>query len=262
LERRDRVLICSRGHSFDIARSGYCNLLQPQDRRSRRPGDSRETAAARRRFLAGCGEPLLRAILQEIRALAQARDTAILDVGCGEGFHLGGIAREAAVEAHGLDLSAAAIELAARRYPAATWVVANADRFLPYAEGSFGLILSVDARLNPAEMRRVLASEGRLLVALPGPDDLVELRAAVLGEGTLRGRLERTAASLSSHFEIEALRTVRQTSRLDPDAIRDALAATYRGGRESRRLRIEALGEMEVTLSHDIARFKGKISPS
>jgi hypothetical protein len=30
----------ARGHSFDIARSGYINLLQPQERRARRPGDA------------------------------------------------------------------------------------------------------------------------------------------------------------------------------------------------------------------------------
>ena len=30
--------VCPRGHAFDVARSGYVNLLQPQDRRS--PGQS------------------------------------------------------------------------------------------------------------------------------------------------------------------------------------------------------------------------------
>jgi len=63
LERRGRSLVCPRGHSFDLARSGYANLLQPQDRRSKRPGDAPEAVEARRRLLdAGYGEPLLRAI--------------------------------------------------------------------------------------------------------------------------------------------------------------------------------------------------------
>ena len=47
------------GHSFDIARSGYISLLQPQDRRSLEAGDSRETAAARRELLdSGFGDAL------------------------------------------------------------------------------------------------------------------------------------------------------------------------------------------------------------
>jgi 23S rRNA (guanine745-N1)-methyltransferase len=176
----------------------------------------------------------------------------VLDVGCGEGYYLSSIARERSVEAHGVDLSAAAVDLAARRYPGAAWIVANADRSLPYAAGSFDLILSIDARLHPAEMRRVLKEGGRLLVAVPGPDDLVELRAAVLGEGRLRDRLEGASGRLAEYFEIEARRTVRDAVRLGPAEVRDALAATYRL-RDSRR---PAIAGIEVTLSHQLARFR------
>jgi 23S rRNA (guanine745-N1)-methyltransferase len=180
----------------------------------------------------------------------------VLDVGCGEGYYLGSIAREGTIEAHGVDLSAAAVDLAARRYPEATWTVANADRSLPYATGSFDLILSIDARLHPAEMRRVLKEGGRLLVAVPGPDDLVELRAAVLGEGRLRDRLEGAAGRLAACFEIEARRTVRDAVRLGPAEVRDALAATYRL-RDSRRPAIAGIASgVEVTLSHQLARFR------
>src|SRR3954468_15403365 len=67
LERRERSLVCSQGHSFDLARSGYCNLLQPQDRRSKNPGDSRAAVEARRRLLdAGYGAALLAALQDEI----------------------------------------------------------------------------------------------------------------------------------------------------------------------------------------------------
>jgi 23S rRNA (guanine745-N1)-methyltransferase len=261
LERRGRSLVCARGHSFDLARSGYCNLLQPQDRRSKNPGDPREAVEARRRLLdTGYGNGLLRALREEITALAPRSGAAVLDVGCGEGYYLGSLAAVVDVEAHGLDLSVPAVELAARRYPRVAWIVANADRFLPYAPGSFDLVLSLDSRLNSGEMRRVLAPEGRLLVAVPAPDDLVELRAAVLGEGVLRDRLERVAGLLAPDFELEDRRTVRETASLDAAALRDALAATYRGARESRRARLDAIEEMEVTLAHDLARFRGKIA--
>lgn len=105
-------------------------------------------------------------------------------------------------------------------------------------------------------MPRVLAPGGRLLVALPAPDDLVELRAAVLGEGALHDRLERAAGLLMEDFELEVRRTVGETIRMDPEALRDLLAATYRGARESRRARAESLPAMTVTLSHDLARFR------
>ncbi|HEV2856751.1 MAG TPA: methyltransferase domain-containing protein [Thermoanaerobaculia bacterium] len=261
LERQGQSLVCPRGHTFDLARSGYCNLLQPQDRRSKNPGDPKETVEARRRFQdAGHGAALLKALIAEIDALDLPPGAAVLDVGCGEGTYLGritrDIARERPVEAHGIDLSAPAVDLAARRFPEATWIVGNADRFLPWAPESFDLVLSIDARLNPGEMRRVLKPEGWLLVAVPGPDDLVELRTAVLGEGLTRDRMERVEAMLAGDFELDGRRTVRETVRLSPEAARDALAATYRGARESRRERIEAISAMDVTLSHELARFR------
>jgi 23S rRNA (guanine745-N1)-methyltransferase len=255
LERRERSLVCLQGHSFDLARSGYCNLLQPQDRRSKNPGDSRAAAEARRRLLdAGYGAALLAALKEEVAALRPG--AAVFDIGCGEGHYLGSLASGGGLEAHGLDLSVPAVELAARRYPGITWVVANADRFLPYAAGSFDLVLSLDARLSAGEIRRVMAPEGRLLVAVPAPDDLVELRAAVLGEGVLRDRLERAAELLAPDFVMEDRRTVRQTARLDAAALRDALAATYRGARQSQQARLDGVAEMAVTLAHDLARFR------
>ena len=105
LERRERSWRCPQGHAFDIARRGYCNLLQPQDRKSKNPGDPKAAALARRRLLeGGYGDFLLEVLQREIQG-----DT-ILDVGCGEGFFLGSLAGER--EAHGVDLSVPAIDLA------------------------------------------------------------------------------------------------------------------------------------------------------
>lgn len=249
MERRDRSWVCPNGHSFDIARSGYCNLLQPQDSRSKSPGDPKEAVLARRRFLeAGHGDFLLQALLEEIGARS-----SVLDVGCGEGFFLGSLAKQQEMEAHGVDLSVPAIDLAARRWPEASWWVVNADRALPFADASFDLALSIAGRRPSRELRRTL--KGHLLVAIPGEDDLIELRAAVLGEGRLLGRAERTIAELAGDFELESHRTLRSVERLDEGAVRDALAATYRGARESQRKRLEEIGEMEVTLSFELLRF-------
>src|SRR5205085_47675 len=103
--------------SFDVARSGYINLLQPQERRSRNPGDSADAVAARRRFLdRDHAAPLLDAI----RAMLPQAQT-ILDAGCGDGYYLGSLAPAGS----GIDISTAAIELAAKRYPDHEWIVAN-----------------------------------------------------------------------------------------------------------------------------------------
>lgn len=252
LERHERTFICDNRHSFDIARSGYCNLLQPQDRRSKNPGDSREAVAARRRFLdAGHGA----AFVAPLAAMA-AGARRILDAGCGEGYHLEALRAATGADAHGLDISTPAIDAAARRYRDCFFVIANADRFLPYAPKSFDLVTSITARLNPVEFRRVLDDGGRLLVALPAPDDLIELRAAVLGEGKIIDRTPRTLDLFRDSFELLQHERARVEVTLGRGEIEHVMTSTYRGLRTRERERLEALAETRVTLSRDLLLFR------
>lgn len=253
LFREGQRLSCSDGHSFDVARSGYINLLQPQDRRSRTPGDTPEAVAARRRFLdRGFAEPLVQSIVE---ALPLRQVDTLLDAGCGEGHHLGAFRRAYGVDAHGVDISVPAIELAAKRYRDCTWVVANADRFLPYADGAFSAVATITARLNPEEFRRVLASGGRLLVVIPAADDLIELREAILGERVERDRSDRTVEMFRQRFSLERRETVSHVTRLDGQAMIDVMSSSYRGLRVRERERLEKLDEMDVTLARDLLVF-------
>jgi 23S rRNA (guanine745-N1)-methyltransferase len=257
LSREERVFRCPRGHSFDVSRSGYCNLLQPQDRKSKQPGDPKEAVLARRRFLeAGHGGFLAAALLETFDALPRPPHPAVLDVGCGEGFFLGTLAGERSLDGYGIDLSVPAIDLAARRWPGLSWFVVNADRALPFADTSFDCALSLTARRNAPELRRVLKASGRLLVAVPGEDDLIELREAVQGEGLRRDRVPAVVAELAEFFELEARRSLRHPSRLGAAALRDLLASTYRGARQSERRRAEDLGVMEVTFHLELLTFR------
>jgi 23S rRNA (guanine745-N1)-methyltransferase len=248
-----RRYVCAHRHSFDLARSGYLNLLQPQDRRSKNPGDSAEAVAARRRFLdRGHAAPLREAFLGLVAPYAAG---TVLDAGCGEGHYLGAMATRFPIEAEGLDLSVPALELAARRYPSCRFVVANADRLLPYADESFALITSITARMNAPEFRRILAPAGWLVVAIPAPDDLLELRAALLGQGLERDRVQRTVETFRPGFTLQRQERLHHLARLDPVSIADLLASTYRGLRAREREKVAALGAMEVTLALDVLVF-------
>ena len=159
-------------------------------------------------------------------------------------------------EGHGVDLSVPALEAAAARHAGLHLVVANADRSLPYAAASFAVVASITARRNPAEFRRVLRDDGRLLLVIPGPDDLVELREAVLGRGLLRDRVDQAVAAFASRFTLERHERLRHVARLDAEAIRDVMTGSYRAGRTSRRDRLAALGPLAVTLSRDALVFR------
>ena len=241
LVREGRRLLCAKGHSFDIARSGYINLLQPQERRSKQPGDTLTAVAGRQRLHdRGVTEPFLRAVEAIIKPTPS---DIILDAGCGDGFHLGSMARNIKFGAHGIDISIPAIEAAARRYPDCEWVVANADRVIPYADHSFTVLLSITARMNAPEFRRVLNPDGRLLVAIPSPEDLIELR----GKG--RDRVARTLAAFASDFTPIDQRRATTTADLDAVAVNDVLHSIYRP------LRPRPAEAMRVTFSLDLLLF-------
>ena len=248
---RDRGgLACARAHSFDLARSGYVNLLLPQDRRSSQPGDAPATVAARLRIEArGCETPLTEAITS---LLTVGPGDAVLDVGCGAGQHLAAMVARFGCEAHGLDISVPAIDAAARRYPALHWVVANADRFLPYPAASFRLVASITAQRNPEEFRRVLGDEGALLVVVPAPDDLIEVRELVLGEGVTRDRVDKAIETFAPLFVLDRHERIRHTAHLDPASVRDVMVGTYRAGRASRHARLATVPDLDVTLSRDV----------
>jgi len=105
-------------------------------------------------------------------------------------------------------------------------------------------------------MRRVLGDGGTLAIAVPAADDLVEIREAVLGEGKERERMPRVVDELAEGFSLAGRRTIRHVVRMDTEAMRDALALTYRGARRSRLARIETLEPMDVTLAQDVGWWR------
>src|SRR5688572_4684776 len=257
--RRDRMFICPAGHSYDVARSGYVNLLQPQDRRSAAAGDSREAIDARESLVSsGVGRTLINAITTRIRSLDLDDEPVVVDLGCGSGDALAALTAPGISVGIGIDLSTPAIERASRRFPDPTWVVANADRRLPLLDRSVDVVVSLHARRNPPEVARVLHETGHLLVAVPAADDLMELRELVLGQRVERERGEVVLAEHDTLFELVERYVVRETQDLDRDALLSVLRGTYRGVRRRVADRVAALTRMTVTFASEILLFRLK----
>ena len=167
---------CDAGHSFDLAREGYVNLLLAHQRRSRRPGDSDEMIAARRRFLAtGAYDPLTDALA---RLVSGEAPRTVLDVGCGDGRHTRRL--DAGVVA-GVDVARRAVALAARADRAGWYAVASAAD-LPLAGASVDVAVDVFGPVIPAELARVVRPGGAVVAAHPGPGHLAALRALVYAD--------------------------------------------------------------------------------
>ena len=110
LKKLDNVLHCQNGHSFDIARKGYVNLLTTNKRNPKNSGDNAEMVKARTSFLdKGYYLPLAERIAQTAqRELGTANQPMIIDSGCGEGFYTCVYARQLPeARLFGIDISKA-----------------------------------------------------------------------------------------------------------------------------------------------------------
>ena len=82
LTREETVWRCENRHSFDVARSGYVNLLPPSAA-GKRHGDDKRMVAARTAFLSrGYYDHLIGAVAETCAQLA-GPDACVLDAGCG-----------------------------------------------------------------------------------------------------------------------------------------------------------------------------------
>ena len=249
-------LVCAAGHSFDQAKEGYWNLTQPQDKKSKTPGDHQDAVVARHRWL---NRGHAAGLVQALEPWLPNPDShpKILDLGCGDGFFGPALFPKQANHFCGIDLSKPAIKLAAKRWSEATWVLANADRELPVLDESVDCVMSLFGRRPVAEIRRVLKPDSICIVAVPAEDDLIELREQVQKEGKRRNRIN----AIIEQMEDQGLVCTDQKKWshqvvLCAEEISDAFAMTYRAVRKSQQQVAQEIKSTQVTLAADLLRFR------
>lgn len=258
LELGEGTARCAEGHSFDVARQGYLNLL---------PGDARtgsaDTAAmvrARAEFLAtGHYAPIADAVANA--AVEASPEGATIDLGAGTGYYLAAVL-EQLPKAQGLalDVSKHALRVAARAHPRIGAVGCDAWAGLPVRDAAAALAINVFAPRDPAELARVLAPGGSLVVVTPNRGHLAELVSAV-GMLTVQERKrERLEGKLGTLFEAAGETAVERELVLD----HADLAALVAMGPSARHLdeqqvfeRVAALPDpLPVTLSVTVATYR------
>jgi len=244
LNREGRVWRCGQGHSFDVARQGYVNLLPVQHKHSRQPGDTREQVLSRRAFLeSGAYKPIVDAVCT---AAIRHAHGPVLDVGCGEGYYAVQVADALNAELTGLDISKEAVRCAAAKYKQANWVCGTAAH-LPIPDGAVGLLMSLFALTMPEEFSRVLTDDGIFIQVLAAEDHLLGLKSIIYPEVfqqvknthpqipgftliesipvnfpfTAEGEQVQNLLSMTPHFwriSAEGAKRLRETTRLEDRA--------------------------------------------
>lgn len=256
-------VVCLAGHSFDVSRQGYVNLLPAHLARSRAPGDSRAALRHRARFLSGgYFDRLGDFLLAKCKALLSEHGGGILslvDAGCGDGYFTrrlaAGLSDEFKLSAVGVDISKWGIELASRRNEEISWIVAS-NRDLPLARDSVDLLICVFGFPHLECFRRVLAVRGRLVIVEPAPEHLLELRSLIYDD-------VHTKESEIGHAEglelIDDDRLSYQTT-VRGGHLTDLLAMTphfYRAS-ESAKAKVERTREVELTVAVRLRAYEPK----
>jgi 23S rRNA (guanine745-N1)-methyltransferase len=253
LDREPKTWHCANGHSFDVAREGYVNLLPVQHKNSLEPGDDPQMVTARREFLqAGHYRPLLDAVLE---VLAPLSPRSLLDVGCGEGSYTGAFGAVAG-QVIGLDIAKPAIRLAARRFPGHLWIVGSGTQ-IPVGTGDVDAVCNLFAQLHVGELARVLKPEGHLLVVTQAPDHLWSLREQLFDEVRPHDP-DKFLAALDAAFELQARREVRFALDLAQSDLRRLLQMTPYAwkARPERRAALETRDAFATQASFTLMLFR------
>ncbi len=212
---------CQNGHSFDVARESYVNLLPVQHRRSLHPGDEDQALQARRRWLDAGHYAALRTAVIEMMRDTQA--TSWVDIGCCEGYYTAAMGT-LCPDLSGVDIAKTAVRMAAKRYPGITWLVASAAR-LPWPDASLQGASSLFAPLPEAELRRILRPGAYLIHAAANDRHLYELRSALFDEVRAH-EPQRHLTPLLDDFDIEQSLHIEAELTLTPHDLQDLIAMT------------------------------------
>ncbi len=326
LRLEKRTHRCEKGHSFDLSKEGYVNLLLSHQRKSKNPGDDKMMIQARRRFFdSGAFDPLVKLILEkglrpealdfrnstppkpQASGLQPIAFPSILDCGCGEGHLLGtlstslrsdsplrspsfggqavGVSRhsllttaedvapplnsdptgrvslsrkpstlrgERAEKFFGVDVSKEAIRCAAKRYKDVTWIVANGMRELPFADNSLDVILSVLAPRNIEEFARILKPEGALILGVPGPNHLIELRSELTSTASdFEEKADESVAKCAPLFKETGRELLSYEILLGKPQIADLIQMTpiFWNSSPKAKEKVQQLDELKITVS-------------
>jgi 23S rRNA (guanine745-N1)-methyltransferase len=222
---------------------------------------------ARQRFLGrGRYDPLTRRLnrlaIDHLDGVTQ-RAAVVLEVGCGTGDYLGGLARapagaEIRACCFGLDVSKPALRVAARRHPDALFFVNDVHHRICLADASVDVLLDAFAPRNATEFARVMRADGLLLLVIPTTRHLAELRRHVPLLAIESDKQQRVVEAMAAGFRLETSEAVEAVLDLGGEDAADLVRMTPSAWHldEAERARAMGLPRLEVTASFTLLRFR------
>lgn len=243
LSRDGNRLCCKNGHSFDIAKEGYVNLLTGS-KSGNKTGDSKESARARHEFL----QKRYFSFLKD--EISKKLNGTVLDICCGEGYY-----DDYSGELYGFDLSKEMARLAAKRKNGGHYFVANL-KAIPIKSESIDTAIHIFAPFNDGEFARVLKSSGRLYSVVPAPDHLFELKKLIYDTPYFNDENYPDGENLRLILKQKISRTVN-IPREDLRTLFSMTPYFYRTSEKDKE-KINSVDSLKTTLSFTILEYEKK----
>lgn len=247
--------VCEKGHSFDIARSGYVNLLLSKHVGKTMHGDNRLMVQARKNFLDKGYYSRLRDALCETVSRYSGGKGVILDAGCGEGYYTESIAEAVPqAEVYGVDISKIAVEYAAKRCKNARFAAASVFH-IPAESDSYDMLVTLFAPYCGEEFRRVLKNGGIMIMAIPSENHLWEMKQAIYDTPY---KNEVKPYDLEGFALMRRKRISYSISLGQPEDIQSLFSMTpyyYKTGKTEQQ-RLEALDRLDTQVDFELLVYK------
>ena len=219
-----KSLVCEKGHSFDLAKQGYVNMLQKQvsTMYDHTLFDARKRIIHDYKFYDKVHQKVSKILEKELQ-----ESGLVFDAGSGEGTHLNAIFNQLdkdSIHGIGLDISKDGIVMAAKNYSDQNWLVGDLTQ-TPFKEHSLDIILSFLSPANYSEFKRIMKPNGLLIKIIPGSHYLKEIREHLSDEDKEYENTD-TVNLMRNKVDVISEERVTYEREVDEEVLRDILTMT------------------------------------
>ncbi|MGN0776334.1 MAG: putative RNA methyltransferase [Candidatus Ventricola sp.] len=254
--KKDSSLVCSRRHTYDIARQGYVNFVPGQKEMFYK----KELFDHRARvFEAGVYAPVVELLTEAIGRYGPADHPVLLDAGCGEGYYAKAVCPGRSMTRIGFDLSKDAVRLAARGPKTAAFFAADL-KHIPMQDHTADVLLDVFTPANYAEFGRVLREDGVVMKLAPRSGYLHQLRT-LAGEQLRHATYDDGDVERYAHEKMDVLHqeAITYTLCVSPETVQHLARMTpMLAGIDVDRLDLSGVSQITIDETLYIGRVKAQ----
>jgi len=260
LAKNEKVFRCSNGHSFDIAKQGYVNLLMSQQSASKRHGDDRVMVDARKNFLEKNYYMPLAEKLCQMAEKYSGDKTNLLDAGCGEGWyghkiiaHLESCGIKPSMA--GIDISKDALKYAGKRCGDKIDFAVGSVYNMPVGNETQDIVFNIFAPLAENEYSRILKKTGVLIRVVPMERHLFGLKEKIYNKPYLNDEINPDLPGFILLEEDRVCYKLKITENEDIENLFKMTPYYYKTGREDQKKAL-VLTELETEIEFEILIYR------